>query len=395
RYFLAANGGKAFSIAFLPSTLWAYLQPFGLHLSGIFPFFSTPTAPAAALGGVVLDQTYPTASVPATMPLLFGFACWGTFSAFRPKASPRIRLTRIVLVAGAAGTAGVLLWGYISERYMADFMPFLVLAGGIGLIDVWRRLAARGRRPKRVALGAIATVAVYCVVVNLAIASFPVKQWTAAQAARFVSVQQSLEPQSLGATVHRGTNLPYWAPAGQLFITGQCSGLYLSSGNTSKDVPGQQIEHFTWSPVEQPASFTREIWFTFNRPASQFTQPVTLMTYGASQLVLTPVPGNRFQVVLRNSGTTINWPWPHSGDKAISVLHEPFRIAVTTDPNLKSIYVDWYGSNLLQHYLGGSGPAVVHTTPPPPSGSLPEVSVQERPGPPSSMSLCNSLERSR
>ncbi|MGH9078546.1 MAG: hypothetical protein ACRDYE_00420, partial [Acidimicrobiales bacterium] len=42
RYFLAANGGKAFSIAFLPSTLWAYLQPFGLHLSGIFPFFSTP-----------------------------------------------------------------------------------------------------------------------------------------------------------------------------------------------------------------------------------------------------------------------------------------------------------------------------------------------------------------
>ncbi|MGH9208579.1 MAG: hypothetical protein ACRD1G_18850, partial [Acidimicrobiales bacterium] len=59
RYFLVANGGKAFSLHFLPSTLWAYLQPAGIHLSGLFPFIRTPTAPAAALDGAVLDQTYP------------------------------------------------------------------------------------------------------------------------------------------------------------------------------------------------------------------------------------------------------------------------------------------------------------------------------------------------
>ena len=42
RYFLAANGGKAFSFGFLPSTLWAYFQPFGIRLSGLFPFILPP-----------------------------------------------------------------------------------------------------------------------------------------------------------------------------------------------------------------------------------------------------------------------------------------------------------------------------------------------------------------
>ena len=42
RYFLAANGGKAFSFAFLPSTLSAYFQPFGIRFSGLFPFISPP-----------------------------------------------------------------------------------------------------------------------------------------------------------------------------------------------------------------------------------------------------------------------------------------------------------------------------------------------------------------
>ncbi len=110
RYFLAANGGKAFSVGFLPSTAVAYLQPFGIRFSSLFPFVSTPAAPARAIGAV-LDQTYPTASLPPTMPLLFLLACWGTITAFRPRGLVPFRLTRIVLVAGAAGTAGVLLVG--------------------------------------------------------------------------------------------------------------------------------------------------------------------------------------------------------------------------------------------------------------------------------------------
>ena len=150
RYFLVANGGKAFSPAFLPSTIVAYLQPFGIHISGVFPYITTPRAPAAAYAGAVLDQTYPTASVPATMPLLFLLSCWGAVSAFLPRPPGRMALTRILLVAAAAGVAGVLMWGYIANRYMADFMPFLIVAAGIGMIELWRRIVQRGRRWQRV-----------------------------------------------------------------------------------------------------------------------------------------------------------------------------------------------------------------------------------------------------
>ena len=105
RYFLAANGGKAFSFGFLPSTLAAYLQPFGIASVPV-PVHTTPTAPARAIGAV-LDQTYPTASLPATMPLFVLLACWGTITSFRPQSIVSFRLPRIVLIAGAAGTAGV------------------------------------------------------------------------------------------------------------------------------------------------------------------------------------------------------------------------------------------------------------------------------------------------
>ena len=88
------------------------------------------------------------------------------------------------------------------------------------------------------------------------------------QSANYVSAQQSLSFSSLADSVQRGSTLPYWAPAGQLFATNNCSGLYLSSGNDLQDVPGQQIEHYTWMPVAQSAAFTHTIGFTFNRPAS-------------------------------------------------------------------------------------------------------------------------------
>ena len=105
RYFLAANGGKAFSFGFLPSTLWAYFQPFGIRVSGLFPFITPPAAPAAWLAGAVLDQSYPTASFTDTTPLLLLLGCWGAVTAFRPKGFGRVRLTRIILLGAAAGAA--------------------------------------------------------------------------------------------------------------------------------------------------------------------------------------------------------------------------------------------------------------------------------------------------
>ena len=213
RYFLAVNGGNEFSIRFLPSTLVAYLQPFGIRFSSLFPFVSTPAAPAAAIGAV-LDSTYPTASLLATMPLLFLLACWGTITAFRPRGFVQFRLTRIVLFTGAIGTAGVLLLGFITERYLADFMPFLIVASGVGLIDAWRRLEGRSLRARGTALGIVSAAAVYCVVVNTAIAATPTEAFTQTQVQKFVSAQKSLSITPLANSVRHGETLRSGAPTG-------------------------------------------------------------------------------------------------------------------------------------------------------------------------------------
>ena len=81
--FLAAHGGQETGLAFLPSTLVAYLQPFGLRINGTFPFVWLPGHPAAQLGGVLFDQTYPTASIPASMPLLTALGVVGVVIAQR------------------------------------------------------------------------------------------------------------------------------------------------------------------------------------------------------------------------------------------------------------------------------------------------------------------------
>ena len=405
RYFLAANGGKAFSFAFLPSTLSAYLQPFGIRFSGLFPFISPPGGPAPWLAGAVMDQSYPTASFTDTSPLLLLLGCWGLITAFRPRGIGQVRLTRIILFGAAAGAGGVLLWGYISQRYLGDLMPFFIIASGIALIDIWRRLEARPQRVRGLVAGSIVAIATYCVAANFAIANFPVAQWSMTQSARFVSVEKSLSIDSLASSVWRGKTLPYWAPAGQLFAIDNCSGLYLSTGNTSKDVPGQQIEHYTWMPVEQSPAFTHIIGFTFNRPVSEFTQPVTLMTYGKSRLVMerSSVPGS-LQLHLYNSGTSISWPSPIGWKFPItaSELHQQLQVVVTIDPNLNTFSVGWYDDEvMINHYVAGDGPAVVKSTVVPPGSASPVVTVsniplgssedQYGPSTTSSTSLCRSL----
>jgi hypothetical protein len=392
RYFLAANGGKAFSFKFLPSTLTAYLQPFGIRFSGVFPFIAPPGSPAAWQAGAVLDQTYPTASLTATAPLLVLLSLWGTVTTFRPRALGQIRYARIILLCAAAGSAGVLLWGYISQRYIADLMPFVIIAGAVGIIDVWRRLSLRSRRAKGGVLAVLVVLTTYGFVANMALSVWPVSAWTLGQAEQFVSAENALSVTPLAQTVKHGSQLPYWGPSGQLFLAGQCSGLYLSTGNSMKDVPGQQIQHLTWLPVEEAADMTHTIGYTFHRPVSDLTGPVTILTYGSSKLVLLPAP-KKFQFYLQidNSGTSIPWPPPQSGRFPIYGLGVHQKLVVVTDPNLNQIDVWWDGKKALGHYLAGTGPAIVDTTPPAPKGHQPVVTITQLKTPAPNMSLCHSL----
>ena len=109
--------------------------------------------------------------------------------------------------------------------------------------------------------------------------------------------------------MQHGATLPDWGPYGQLFMVGNCSGLYMASGISEADVPGLLIDHYTWIPVEQDPAFTRQIWFTFNRPAKVLHQagdPDDLRRPPVS--FSEPDGAGSFRVDLEHSGTPISWP---------------------------------------------------------------------------------------
>ena len=358
RVYLRDDGGSAFSLHFLPSTLTAYLRPTGVHWSTVFPFISLPTEPARAVGKVVLDEYYPTASLPASVPLLFLLSCWGLVTAFRPNPIGRLRATRVLLVAAAAASAGVLLIGYIAERYLADFLPFLALASAIGLIDIWRRLERKSLGRRGAVLGVVAAVGLYGVWANLGAAITPTALWTNTQAKNFVSLQASVSGGALKKDVWRGSALPYWAPAGTLFVVGECDGLYVSTGFDYSTIPGQQIQHETWIPVEYEGGTNLSLTVMFKGSVDERTQPVTIMRYGGAQVDLVPTGTDQVRLELKGSGTpSSEWPSPSSESVRV-VPHRSYQIAVTVDPNLNSIVVSGLGAN-IEHFIPGKGPTIV------------------------------------
>jgi hypothetical protein len=196
----------------------------------------------------------------------------------------------------------------------------------------------------------------------------------------------------LADSIRVGTKLPYWGPAGEIFATNNCSGLYLSNGNEYADIPGQQLEHFTWTPIEQSAAFTKTFEVTFDRSELDLHSAIPLLTYGASRLVLAPtLPGDVLIEVEHPGGPTYDWP-PSVFPVLNVAAHKRFRIAVTIDPNLTSISVQENGVVKLHHYIKGVGPAVVRTGSWPRSDPL--ISVVGLPST-SDTSLCRSLVEAR
>ena len=389
RYYLASNGGNAFGLQFLPSTLVAYMRPAGLHVSSAFPFLSLPTAPAAAVGHVVLDEVYPTASIPASMPLLFVLACWGLVTAFRRRAVGRVNLTRILLVATAAGTAGVLFFGYIADRYLADFLPFLALAAMIGLVDVWRRLEGRSRPVRMSVVAVVAVLGVFGVWANIGAAVTPTALWTSNQAKQFVTRAASFGG---AGPVEHVRRLPYFAPAGTIDVVGDCSGLYVSTGFSYSTVPGQQLQHETWIPVEQGPGSSNRLTLEFNRPVEPGDPPVRLLTDGRSTLVAEPVGTGRVRLVVQHPGTpSIDWPTDSTGPLPVRP-GVPYPITVTTDPNLQSIDVSGLGGG-IQYYLAGPGPAMVLATMSTASTADRAATVTDITTRPPSMALCRTMLR--
>lgn len=293
RKFLAANHNAEEGIIFVPTNMLAYLKPDGLRLTSAFPFITLPSSPPPALGGVLFDRRYRTASITASTPLLVILSCWGMITAFRPRPVAEVAMTRFLLLASGSAGAALLLWGYIAPRYLGDFVPFLVLASAVGMADIWRRLEGR-TRPWRVgALAVIGAVALFSIVANIGMAITPNEEWDTTQVLNYVQAQKAVSDvtgQSLSSAVVRGNTLPPWGPGDQIYVVGDCEGMYISNGEDYSTVPSQQYARMTWMAVERGHTYQHTFQVTFNTPPSGATRPVPLVSVGRSSVFVSERP---------------------------------------------------------------------------------------------------------
>ena len=388
RRFLAANHNSEIGFVFAPSDLLAYLRPDGLRITSVFPFITLPAAPARALGGVLFDRRYRTASLPSSMPLLFLLGCWGLVTAFRPRPVGRVALTRFLLLAAGGGGAALLLWGYIAPRYLADFVPFLVLAGAVAMADIWRRLAGR-RRPIRVgALAVIAVVALFTIAANIGMAVTPNEEWNTGQVLRYVETQKAVSDVTghpLESRVVRGNALPPWAPADQLMIVGNCDGLYISNGEDYSVDPQQQFLRTTWMAVERGHGFQHTFDATFGAPIAGSIETVPLVDAGSSTVSVKASPSSGNGLV-RASFTLSGPNGTGVGLPVVVAAGSSHHVVVITDPVKHLAQVTMDGTVYLSSTLIDGTPVVVASTDATSSLSVVDVTASS-----SQPTLCQSL----
>jgi len=257
RAFLDANGGSFFGLQFVPTTVLHYLRPDGVAFSATFPFVGFRAPQGAVVGGAVFDLVDRAASMPASMPFLLVLAILGSWFVFRPRAWRDVRWgpLRTPMLAALIGGLTVLPFGYVAQRYLGDFVPFLVLGGVVGLQGL---LAVRShdRSRSRSGTGVVAVVLVvlagWSVWVNVALSAEYQRLWapvvSSELATGFIGFQQDVA-QLLGRgelRVERGDELPNGtARPGTLFIVGDCDALYLADG-----LPTNAVKRSSWTPIE-------------------------------------------------------------------------------------------------------------------------------------------------
>ena len=126
--FAHLNSGHYWGLRYLPSTIQAYMDPTGLRVTSLFPYITLPDSPGHAIAHTLLFTRAPTASVPASMPLLFAASLWGVVVAFTRQHRPPVHALRLLLVAALIPAGAIMIFGWILERFVGDFMPLLVLA---------------------------------------------------------------------------------------------------------------------------------------------------------------------------------------------------------------------------------------------------------------------------
>jgi hypothetical protein len=393
RRFLAANHDAEEGTIFVPTNALVYLRPDGLSLTSVFPFVTLPASPPTALGGVLFDRLYRTASLPASTPLLFLLSIWGFVTAFRPKSIGKVARTRLLLLASGAAAAALLLWGYIAPRYLGDFVPFLVLASAVAVADIFRRLEGRKRSVRIGSVAVMSVVALFSITANIGMAIVPSEEWDTTQVLNYVQTQKTISDftgHPLEANVVRGSSLPPWGPAGQLYVIGNCDGLYISNGENYSTVPSEQFIRTTWMTVELGHAFQHTFRVTASNVGSGGTASAPLVHAGKYTVTVSAMPATEpHRVLLAFSVSGVGQPM-HGYPFAVNV-GAPQSVVVTTDPEKHSLEVTINGVDHFGRTLVNAEPIHVGSPTTQSRGTPSALTVTDETASSAQPTLCRSL----
>jgi hypothetical protein len=154
---LDANGGGMFGLQYVPTTLSNYFGAGGLRPSGLLPWVKF-SGQSKVIGDAVFAFRLPTASMQASMPFLTVLGLVGLVGAVlgRRWRGAQLAALRAPVIGAAAAGVSTLAFAYVAQRYLADFVPVLVVLAIAGLYLTVRAAAGWQARRARVVLAATA-----------------------------------------------------------------------------------------------------------------------------------------------------------------------------------------------------------------------------------------------
>ncbi len=225
------NGGTLFGLKFAPTTVLQYLRPDTLEVRSLLPWFSWGDR-AHLVGDVTFDTVDRSASLPVTAPAFLAATVPGVVALVRRRPPAA---WAIAFAAGVVATIPTVSIAFIANRYLADFVPALVVGAALG-VPVVAAWAMASRRRLLWTVGGTAVLVTLALVVNaglgvLARGLYLVPEQDDRRA--FVALQYDVHD-ALGGSqppdVSRVVALGPAGPDGELAIVGDCDALYRSDG---------------------------------------------------------------------------------------------------------------------------------------------------------------------
>jgi hypothetical protein len=327
---LAANHDTLFGLKFLPSAIVQYLRPDTVTPRALAPWLGWGRR-ADVLGDVTFDTVDRSASLPVTAPAYVVAGVIGAVAMVRrrlPASWP------VVLVAALASVVPTLTIAFIAQRYLADFVPVLVVAAAVG-VPVFAGWAA-ARVARRWVVGAVAAalvVAGFSVNAGLAVLARNIYLLpTTGERRDFVAAQYSIDD-ALGGGRPPGViavaTLGAPASDGTVAIVGDCDGLYRSDGDA-------------WVLLEQRAGGTQRVVVDGSAAG-----PVA--SGDGWQITLEADAGGR-RLVYTGRARVEGRPISRRG---------PIEVDVRTDPTIPMVTADVDGQRALDAFLQpADGPVV-------------------------------------